>query len=468
MLDKFERFKLSGMEIEEVELSLMDIKASKELCEQSLVGRIYGVNRVNYTGLKHTMSKLWCSEGTLRMVELKNKMYQFFFSKDEERRRVLDRRPWTFDNQMLVIQPWTKDIVNNEAAFLKTQIWVQIWNIPAQWLSSDVVWKIGKAFNKCLNVLIPETGSKDGRYAKMLVDVDLSKPMPRGTSVSFEGDKYWVWFRYEQLPTFCLYCGRMGHGERHCEVKVEDAKKGELNEGQFGLWLRADSGRLLTKYTGAGAKILSISSPHKPDTGSTTGRGGFEREGREGGGQREQIIENVANAEKEKGCLGPNKGGEQERGCLWEREVSSDNKENEASVPMPMLREDRGLEAKEVISLGLEHKGSDWGNRVLKELDCNISPPPPDVTSRNKQGGTWKRRNCTTGKKKKGGQEVENRGDEDKNGIGGKRGFCLVDVEETLENAYMGWKKPKQGEDAMIICDNEVEEASQKWPQADQ
>lgn len=62
-------------------------------------------------------------------------------------------------------------------------------------------------------MIIHEHGSKEGRYVKMLVEVDLCKPLIRGTSIKFEGDKRWVMFKYEQLPQFCFYCGMIEHGE---------------------------------------------------------------------------------------------------------------------------------------------------------------------------------------------------------------------------------------------------------------
>lgn len=74
-----------------MKLSLSDIKKSRENCEKSIVERIYRENATNFTGLKQTMTKLWCAEGSLKVVELKNKMYQFVFS-NEEGRRVLEKR----------------------------------------------------------------------------------------------------------------------------------------------------------------------------------------------------------------------------------------------------------------------------------------------------------------------------------------------------------------------------------------
>lgn len=39
------------------------------------------------------------------VAELNNRMYQFVFSREEERKIVIDKRPWSFDNQMLIIHP---------------------------------------------------------------------------------------------------------------------------------------------------------------------------------------------------------------------------------------------------------------------------------------------------------------------------------------------------------------------------
>lgn len=92
---------------------------------------------MNFTRLGQTMAKLWCAEGELKMVELKNKMFQFFFSKEKERIRVLKKRPWTFDNQLLVLQSWQQDMDKDGKAFCTSLMWIQVWHIPNQWLTSE-------------------------------------------------------------------------------------------------------------------------------------------------------------------------------------------------------------------------------------------------------------------------------------------------------------------------------------------
>lgn len=85
------------------------------------MGKIFGDNAANFTDLKQTMTQLWCPEGDLRVIEIGSKMFQFIFSNEKERRRVLERRLWTFDNQLLVLHPWIKDTDLKAEAFTKTQ-----------------------------------------------------------------------------------------------------------------------------------------------------------------------------------------------------------------------------------------------------------------------------------------------------------------------------------------------------------
>lgn len=107
-----------------------------------------------------------------------------------------------------------KDIDRNEEVFCISQMWIQAWFIPVQWLSLEITWKIGKIFNYCHNVAIQESGSKEERYVKLLVDVDLTKALIRRTKVCFEEEKRWVSFKYESLSLYCFYCSMIRHGER--------------------------------------------------------------------------------------------------------------------------------------------------------------------------------------------------------------------------------------------------------------
>lgn len=214
-----------------MELVQQDVRRSREDCEGSLLGRIWGEKTTNLTGIKRTFGPLWCHKGTLRVIELGNNFFQFFFSDKGERDRVLRKRPWFFDNQFLVLQKWEPKMQKEDERFTRIPLWIQIRGIPQHWVSKELGWKLGTLFHKCLNVILSENGSKLGSLIKILVEVELKNPLLRGTKLNLEGEQ------------FCFYCGCIGHQENSCEVKVEDSQYDRVCEGQYGIWLRASSAR---------------------------------------------------------------------------------------------------------------------------------------------------------------------------------------------------------------------------------
>ena len=74
----------------------------------------------------------------------------------------------------------------------------------------------------------------------MRVRVNLlnDKSLRRGGNIATaDGERFWVSFRYERLPTFCYVCGKIRHDEKHCSVKQD----GQQVDRQYGEWLRAGS-----------------------------------------------------------------------------------------------------------------------------------------------------------------------------------------------------------------------------------
>lgn len=57
---------------------------------------------------------------------------------------------------------------------------------------------------------------------------------------------HWANFKYERLPTFCFFCGIIGHSDRFCEIFFDFPDKNI--EKLFRSWLRASSRR--NNYTG--------------------------------------------------------------------------------------------------------------------------------------------------------------------------------------------------------------------------
>lgn len=243
VLDQLASFSLSQIEGTGVELVTKDVNIGLEEGNKSLLGRVFGEKKANLVGVKSSLMKIWQHRGLRKVVGLEPNTFQFIFEKETDKDGILRSRPWFFDNQLLVVHPWMTQLTWNDDCFKTSPLWIQVWNVPFHWLSIDTGKKIGSLLGNPLNVLISDGGSKAGRHFKILVDLDLTKPLARGTKLKYQQNEIWVQFKYEQLPTFCYYCGCIGHSERVCAQRLKDLEENCLKKDQFGPWMRASTGK---------------------------------------------------------------------------------------------------------------------------------------------------------------------------------------------------------------------------------
>ncbi|KAK6119862.1 hypothetical protein DH2020_046409 [Rehmannia glutinosa] len=236
---KIEEFPLTTEENEDITLDSKDVVVSRVECEKSLIGRVFGAKKINFSGFKYTIHNIWHTNEPFTVCEIGENLFQFIFKSREDKIRVRGGRTWSFDSQYIILRDWSEEVINNPEAFKTVELWVQLWNIPFHWLSVDTGRKIGLKFGKLKDIHIPEVGSSRGKHIKILVEVNLDKPLMRGTNIKLNEDAYWVEFKYENLQSFCFYCGHIGHTKRNCQMRKLDIENNNLNEGQFGEWLRA-------------------------------------------------------------------------------------------------------------------------------------------------------------------------------------------------------------------------------------
>ena len=55
-----------------------------------------------------------------------------------------------------------------------------------------------------------------GHFARVFVEIDLTKSIVAGTTVVMRGIKYWQPFIYESIAIFCFSCGLVGYRRHEC------------------------------------------------------------------------------------------------------------------------------------------------------------------------------------------------------------------------------------------------------------
>lgn len=237
---RFLSFRLTDEEQSEVTLSDDDVKASEEECRNSLFGKIISRKPMNLGGLKSTMEQIWGHPKNFRVIEIGKGIYQFILPSETDVIRILNGKPWFFNNHFLILDRWRPNMEPTQYDFKFTPVWIQIWGFPLQFLSKEVGLKLGARIGSVDDVVMPVTGSKEGRFVRVRVHMDVTLPLKRGSMVKLsKSPPFWVEFRYERLPTFCHYCGLLGHDLLNCETRFFDIEEDTLRDAQYGPWIRA-------------------------------------------------------------------------------------------------------------------------------------------------------------------------------------------------------------------------------------
>lgn len=141
---------------------------------------------------------------------------------DADVARLLRGSPWVFRNSWLVVQPWQRDLDPKDVTFSHVPVWVHILDLPPHCRTSNMARKIGSCLGEVLDSGVFELPDKS-IILKVKVHIDISKPIKKGANIGSRTDGViWVNFRYEKLPQFCFYCGKVGHGEQGCSLSSSD------------------------------------------------------------------------------------------------------------------------------------------------------------------------------------------------------------------------------------------------------
>ena len=79
-----------------------------ESCTLSLIGKFLTCKSFNRRAAKNFLRRAWGLEDTLQILEVGANLFQFKFQSEFDMNRVITGGPWTFDNQLLMLQSWRK------------------------------------------------------------------------------------------------------------------------------------------------------------------------------------------------------------------------------------------------------------------------------------------------------------------------------------------------------------------------
>lgn len=103
----------------------------------------------------------------------------------------------------------------NRIHFDKAPFWVKIHGLPTMSQTKYTGLRIGSTLGEVEKVNVDGKGFSLGGYLHIRVFQDITKPLCKGRMVRLGGPSaVWVEFKYERLPIFFYWCGKVDHDEK--------------------------------------------------------------------------------------------------------------------------------------------------------------------------------------------------------------------------------------------------------------
>lgn len=188
-----------------------DLENSDLIKENSLtlMGRLTNPTVQRLWSLIPFLSNRWNLKGKAIGSDLGRGCFQFLFDFEEDLQKVLDNRPYHFDQWMVILQRWEPVISASFPSMIP--FWIEIQGLPKHFWKPKMMHSIAEDIGEVIEHEITPT------VFKMKLLIDGLKPLIKDTIVEFpDGSEVLVTLEYKNLKNHCLHCFRLSHEKKDC------------------------------------------------------------------------------------------------------------------------------------------------------------------------------------------------------------------------------------------------------------
>lgn len=200
------------------------LASSTPLWEDFVVGKFLDLSP-HVAKVHMVLNKIWKygdESAKVEVFEVNATTMRFRVSNPRSREKILKRGMWNIVGVPMVVTKWTPRTEEERQKEEAIPMWVHLQRVPLHMFSWEGLSVITSAVGFPVK-LHPETlACSNFEVAKVFVNVDVSKPLPREISFTKNGKEFAVDFHFPWLPTRCKLCEKWGHSEKVCVLKGKD------------------------------------------------------------------------------------------------------------------------------------------------------------------------------------------------------------------------------------------------------
>ncbi|XP_024190474.1 uncharacterized protein LOC112194471 [Rosa chinensis] len=162
------------------------------------------------------LRRKWQVKGGWHLIDLPNDFFIVKFNLEDDMNSALCGGPWILAGQTLIVRKWRPDFDPLNEFIGKMALWVRICGFPVKYFKDYFVAKIGSIIGDVVKVDQVTLGQAKGKFARVCIEVDLSKPLC--PFVEVESVAYHV--VYEGISMICFECSCFGHSKDKCPIII--------------------------------------------------------------------------------------------------------------------------------------------------------------------------------------------------------------------------------------------------------
>ncbi|GMI93514.1 hypothetical protein HRI_003020700 [Hibiscus trionum] len=205
-------------EILELPPEVQDVVDPYDLC---LVGRFLTSSVIHFLAMRNTMADVCHPLGGISVTDIGEKRICFKFYHEIDISRVLEGSPWFFNNHLLLLHR----LLPGEDPLLVplnlVNFWVQVHDLPPGLMSEPMARQFGNFVGQFVEYDSKLLISGRKHFMRIKVMINVNQPLKRRKKISLGKERTtYVRFQYERLSLFCFICGKLGHGESFCPLRL--------------------------------------------------------------------------------------------------------------------------------------------------------------------------------------------------------------------------------------------------------
>jgi hypothetical protein len=182
--------------------------------------------------LSSKISKLWKTTASWKMVPLGKGYYDFLFDSAEDYRKIWAVGTVNLKPGLLRLSQWTKDFKYQTQKQTHVSLWIRLVELPQEYWRERTLKEIASAVGTPIDIDGHTRNRTFGHYARILVDIDLSKKLYDEILVEREDFAFKVEVQYERMPLFCHHCHSIGHNIASCRWLHPQLQKDKADRGK--------------------------------------------------------------------------------------------------------------------------------------------------------------------------------------------------------------------------------------------